>query len=426
MRSDHSPERRSDHRSRIRLERLNEIWDSIKSNKLRTFLTGFSVAWGIFMLVVLLGVGSGLQNGTKAQFADDAINSIFVRNGQTSLPYAGMQPGRQIRMKNSDLLAIKSEIKGIDKISGRFGKWGGIQVVYQRKSTTFNIRGVHPDHQFLEKTIMVKGRFISQMDIERKRKVCVIGDKVQVDLFAGEDPIGKWITVAGVPFQVVGAFVDEGSEGENGIIYTPISTAQLTNGGTNELDAIILTTLENDLTTTKRIAEEVKMMLSHAHHFDPEDPRALHVRNNFENYSRISNVLGLMKAFFWLIGILTIIAGIVGVSNIMIITVKERTREIGIRKSLGATPRSIVTMIMQEAVLITGLFGYIGLFFGVFLLELVAKFIPDTGAVFTNPTVDFNTALAALILLIVAGSAAGLMPALKAARIRPIEALMDE
>ena len=378
------------------------------------------------MLVVLLGVGSGLQNGTKAQFADDAINSIYVRNGQTSLAYGGMQPGRQIRMKNADFDAIRREIKGIDKISARFAKWGGNQVVYQRKSATFNIRGVHPDHQYLEKTVMVKGRFISDMDIERKRKVCVIGNKVQVDLFAEIDPIGKWITVSGVPYQIIGAFVDEGSEGENGIIYTPISTAQLTNGGTNEVDVILLTTNDNSLETSQRVANEVKMFLAQAHHFDPEDPRALHVRNNFENYSRISNVLGLMKAFFWLIGILTIIAGIVGVSNIMIITVKERTREIGIRKSLGATPRSIVTMIMQEAVLITGLFGYIGLFFGVFLLELVAKFIPDTGAVFTNPTVDFNTALAALILLIIAGSAAGLIPALKAARIRPIEALMDE
>jgi len=378
------------------------------------------------MLVVLLGVGSGLQNGTKAQFADDAINSIYVRNGQTSLPYGGMQPGRQIRMKNADFDAIRRDIKGIDKISARFAKWGGSQVVYERKSATFNIRGVHPDHQYLEKTVMVKGRFISDMDIERKRKVCVIGNKVQVDLFPDKDPIGEWITVSGVPYQIVGAFVDEGSEGENGIIYTPISTAQLTNGGTNEVDVILLTTNDNSLATSKRVANEVKIFLAQTHHFNPEDPRALHVRNNFENYSRISNVLGLMKAFFWLIGVLTIIAGIVGVSNIMIITVKERTREIGIRKSLGATPRSIITMIMQEAVLITGLFGYIGLFFGVFLLELVAKFIPNTGAVFTNPTVDFNTALAALILLIAAGSAAGLMPALKAARIRPIEALMDE
>jgi len=254
----------------------------------------------------------------------------------------------------------------------------------------------------------------------------VIGDKVQVDLFGEEDPIGKWMTIAGVPYQVVGGFVDEGSEGENGIIYIPVSTAQLTNGGTNEIDVIIMTTTSNDLEETKRVAKEVTDLVASSHRFNPADPRALHVRNNFENYSRISDVLNLMKMFFWLIGVLTIIAGIVGVSNIMIITVKERTREIGIRKSVGATPRSIVVMIMQEAVLITGFFGYIGLFLGVFLLELAAKFIPSSGAVFTNPTVDFNTALAALILLIVAGSAAGLMPALKAARIKPIEALMDE
>jgi len=408
------------------MERLNEIWGSIRNNKLRTFLTGFSVAWGIFMLVVLLGVGSGLQNGTKAQFADDAINSIFVRNGQTSLPYKGLQPGRSISMKNSDFDNVKNNLTGVDKITGRFGKWGGYQVAYKNTTGTFNMRGVHPDHQFVKKTVMVKGRYISDFDVERKRKVCVVGDKVIKDLLPEINPIGEWITLNGVPFQIVGAFVDEGSEGENGYIYLPISTAQQTFGGLNKIDQIIFTTTEENLQATQRMTQEVTEMMAQSLLFDVADPRAIHVRNNYENYARISNVLNLMKMFFWLIGILTIVAGIVGVSNIMIITVKERTRELGIRKSLGASPRSIVMMIMQESVLITALFGYLGLFFGIFLLELIAKFLPDTGAVFTNPTVDFNTAVAALILLIIAGTAAGLVPALKAARIRPVVALMDQ
>jgi len=408
------------------MERLNEIWESIKHNKLRTFLTGFSVAWGIFMLVVLLGVGSGLQNGTRAQFADDAVNSVVVRNGQSSLPYKGLQPGRKISMKNADYENVKNNLEGVDRITGRFAKWGGYQIGYKNKKQTFNMKGVHPDHQFVEKTIMVQGRYISDFDIERNRKVCVIGDKVINELLGEDEPIGAWLTMNGVPFQVVGAFVDEGSEGENGYIYLPISTAQQTFGGQNKIDQIVFTTQEETLEATQKMTNEVREMMSQSLLFDVADPRALHIRNNYENYARISNVLNLMKMFFWLIGILTIIAGIVGVSNIMIITVKERTRELGIRKSLGATPRSIVTMIMQEAILITALFGYLGLFFGIFLLEIVAKFLPSTGAVFTNPTVDFNTALTALIMLIIAGTAAGLIPALKAARIKPVVALMDK
>ncbi|MCB9246319.1 MAG: ABC transporter permease [Flavobacteriales bacterium] len=408
------------------MERLGEIWESISNNKLRTALTGFSVAWGIFMLVILLGVGTGLQNGTKAQFADDAINSIWIRNGQTSLPYKGMLPGRSINMKNSDFEAVKRDQEGVDRITARFNKWGGYQVRYKNETGTYNMRGVHPDHQFVEKTIMVNGRYINDMDIERHRKICVIGDKIVNELLGGGKALGEWITLNGVPFQIVGTFVDEGSEGENAYIYIPISTAQLTFGGSNTVDQLIFTVNTESLEESQQIANEVRSYLSQVHLFDPADPRAMHIRNNFENFKRISDVLDLMKLFFWLIGVLTIVAGIVGVSNIMIITVKERTKEIGIRKSLGATPASIVMMVMQESVFITALFGYLGLFFGIFLLELVSKLLPDTGAVFTNPTVDFGTAVTALILLIFAGTAAGLAPALKAARIKPVVALMDE
>jgi putative ABC transport system permease protein len=408
------------------LERLAEIWDNIRNHKLRTFLTGFSVAWGIFMLVVLLGVGSGLQNGTKQQFADDAINSIFVRPGQTSLPFEGLLPGRFIRLDNDDYDAVKREIAGVDQISSRYEKWTGYTMRYGDRTASFNMRGVHPDHQYIEKTEMIQGRYINDRDIEERRKICVIGDQIVQDLLEGGKALGEWISVNGIPYQIVGVFVDEGNEGENGYVYLPISTAQLAYGGSLNIDQIIFTTGDVSLEQTNLMVEEVKEMMSKNHHFDPADPRALHVRNNFENYSRISNVLDLMKLFFWLIGILTVVAGIVGVSNIMIITVQERTREIGIRKSLGATPRSILVMIMQESIFITALFGYLGLFSGIFLLELVAKFLPDNGAVFANPTVDFNTAFTALILLIVSGTAAGLIPAMKAARIKPVEALMDE
>ncbi len=407
------------------MERFAEIWAGIRTNKLRTFLTGFSVAWGIFMLVLLLGVGNGMQNGTKDKFNDDAINSIWISPGQTSISYKGLQPGRKIKFKDDDFELIKREIRGAEEITARVDEWQGRSVTYGSKTSAFRLRGVHPAHQYVEKTIMTQGRFINENDLLRRRKVCVIGELVEADLFNGENSIGEWVTVGGIPFRVVGKFKDEGSEGENSTVYLPINTMQLAYGYADKIDRIMFTIGDANLEESKEMANEVQRILSEKHNFSLEDERALHVRNNYEDFKRISDVLGLMKSFFWLIGVLTIFAGIIGVSNIMLITVQERTREIGIRKSLGATPKSIVLMIVEEAVLITVFFGYFGLFFAVLILELLAKVIPtgDDGAVFSNPTVDFNTALTALAVLVVAGTLAAAIPAARAAKIKPVEAL---
>ncbi len=405
------------------MERLNEIFQSIRTNKLRTFLTGFSVAWGIFMLVLLLGLGNGLQNGTKEKFKDDAINSIWVSPGQTSLSHEGLLPGREIRFRNDDYNQIKNEIEGVEKISSRVAKWRTFSVSYKNKTGGYRVRGVHPDHQYVEKTIITKGRFINESDISDKRKVCVISEDIEKELFEGESAMGKWLSLSGTTFKVVGLFVDEGSEGENGVLFLPISTAQLAFGRADRIDRILFTTGDANLEETQRMANEVLMMMAAKHHFSPDDPRAVHIRNNYEQYKRIAGIIDIMKSFFWLIGVLTIFAGIIGVSNIMLITVQERTKEIGIRKSIGATPFSVVLLIVQESLLITGLFGYIGLFFAVALLELVAKFLPSTGAVISNPTVDFRTATIALGVLVIAGGLAALKPSLKAARIKPVEAL---
>lgn len=407
------------------MERLIEIWAGIRTNKLRTFLTGFSVAWGIFMLVLLLGVGNGLQNGTKEQFRDDAINSIWISPGQTSISFKGLQPGRQIQLKDDDFEQIKRDIHGIEEISARVDEWDGRSVSYRGKASAYRLRGVHPGHRFVEKTIIVNGRFINNNDITGRRKVCVIGVPVQDHLFNGESALGVWVNVGGSPFRVVGVFKDEGSEGENATVYLPINTMQVAFGYADKIDRVMFTIGDAGLDASQKMAKEVRERMAVKHNFSIDDERALYVRNNFEEFKRISDVLGLMQSFFWLIGVLTIFAGIVGVSNIMLITVQERTREIGIRKSVGATPNSIIAMIVQEAILITVFFGYFGLFFAVVLLELMAKAIPASGegAVFTNPTVDFKTAITALLVLIVAGSLAALIPAARAAKIKPVEAL---
>ncbi len=405
------------------MERLGEIFQSMMTNKLRTFLTGFCVAWGIFMLVLLLGVGNGLQNGTKEQFKDDAINSISVNPGQTSLSYDGLLPGRRIDMHNADYDLIKREIAGIDKISARVAQWRSFIVSYEDKSAAYRVRGVHPDHQFVEKTIIVQGRYINESDIKEHRKVCVISVVIKNELFGEANPIGEWISLSGTSCRVVGIFEDAGSEGENGVLYMPISTAQLAFGRSDVIDRLVFTTGDANLEETQAMANQVLELMAAKYHFSKDDPRAMRIRNNFEQYNRISKTIDLLKTFSWLIGILTIFAGIIGVSNIMLITVQERTKEIGIRKSIGATPLSVVAIIVQESIIITGIFGYIGLFLGVALLELIAKFLPSTGAVFSNPTVDFKTAIIALIILIVAGGLASLGPSMKAANIKPVDAL---
>lgn len=408
------------------MERLFEIWVSIKNNKLRTALTGFSVAWGIFMLVLLLGVGNGLRNGYSREFEDDAINSIWISQGQTSLPYRGLQPGRAIRFTNQDYEYLRDNLPETDKISSRWNQWGGFIVSYGTESGSYSVRGVHPDHQFVEKTEIISGRFINEPDFIQKRKVVAIGEVIVNEVFKGEKPLGKWLELNGVSFQVVGTYRDMGAENENKVVYLPVSTAQAVFNGGNEVNQILLTTKESSIEASKVTADKILAAMADRHQFDKADPRAIFVRNNYENFQRFIVVLQGMEAFIWIIGIMTIIAGIVGVSNIMMISVKERTKEIGIRKALGAKPASIVSMIVQEAVIITSLAGYLGLAFGILLLEGIGSMIPSEGAVFANPEVKFGVAVSATLLLIVAGSLAGFFPALKAARLRPVDALKDE
>ncbi|MBN2638392.1 MAG: ABC transporter permease [Bacteroidales bacterium] len=402
-----------------------EIFSTINKNKLRTFLTGFSVAWGIFMLIILLGSGNGLQNGVNHQFEDDAVNSLWVYSGQTTKAYKGTNAGRRILFNNQDYQKVKNSDAFIDHSSGRF--YLGSKVInYKKNYGTYDIRAVNPGHKYIEKTNITQGRFLNAMDQDQYKKVVVIGDIVRKDLFKnGNDPLGKYIQIGLIPFKVVGVFEDEGGEGEMRKVYIPISTAQRIFNGNNRIHQMMFTVGNASLKQTKEIEKEIRTQLASLHHFDPEDERAIRINNNLENFSQFQNLFLGIQIFIWIVGIGTIIAGIVGISNIMMIVVKERTREIGVRKALGATPRSIVGLILLESTVITSFAGYIGLMLGVFILELVSKYMPASDF-FRNPQANIQVALAAMALLIIAGLIAGFIPARKAASIKPIEALRDE
>ena len=406
------------------LDKWQEIFSTISKNKLRTFLTGFSVAWGIFMLIILLGSGYGLENGVRAEFEDDATNTLWVNQGTTSMAYQGYKPGRSIRFTNDDYENTK-KVKDVEHISGRFTIWENNTLSYKNEFGSFDIYCTHPAYGKVESLTPFKGRFLNAVDVEENRKVASIGKLVDEALFKGEDPLGKYIKVAGIPFEVVGVFEDPGGDRDMSRIYIPISTAQMVFNRGNRLGTMSMTIGNASVERSKEMEEEIRNELAQKHHFNPEDKRAIHIWNNMEQYERFMTLFANIRLFIWIIGIGTIIAGIVGVSNIMMIVVKERTKEIGIRKSMGATPGSIISLILQESILITAFAGYIGLVLGVGLLELVSKNLPKTDY-FTNPEVNISVALMATLVLVVAGALAGFVPARKAASVKPVVALRDE
>jgi putative ABC transport system permease protein len=409
------------------IDKWQEIYSTIRKNKLRTFLTGFSVAWGIFMLIILLGSGTGLENGVKEQFKGGAINGVWISSGQTSMQYKGLKTGRQIKFTNEDYAAIKTTVNGYDRISARLFL-GNRLVSYRNEYGSFFLSPCHPDYGFIKEIDMVQGRFLNNLDITEFRKTAVISEKVKSTLFKGADsiPLGRYIKISGVLFQVVGVFRDYSrNDNEQKRIYIPISTAQRVYQGENVINQISFTTGDATDEESKVMIQQSKQILSKLHTFNIQDQRAIEVWNKSEDVKKFRGLFAGIRMFIWIIGIGTIIAGIVGVSNIMMIVVKERTKEIGIRKSLGATPGSIVALIMQEAIVITSFAGYIGLVLGVGLLELIAKNMPPS-EFFRNPAADFSIAVSATILLIVAGAIAGFFPAMSAARVKPVEALRDE
>ena len=293
------------------IDKWQEILSTIRKNKLRTFLTGFSVAWGIFMLIILLGAGNGLQNGVLHQFRDDAVNSIWIYPGSTSKAYKGMQPGRRIQLTNEDYKSIIQTINGVEYISARFYIRGNLTISYKNEYGAFSVRAVHPDHKFLENTELVKGRFLNTVDLDKNRKVAVIGQVVKDGLFKDAEALGEYISVNGIAFKVVGVYTDSGGENEMRNIYLPISTAQKVFNGANKVNQLMLTTDKTE-EESKIMVQQISNLLAKNHKFDKEDKAAVFVRNNIENFREVQNLFLGIELFIWIIGVGTIIAGIVG------------------------------------------------------------------------------------------------------------------
>ncbi len=417
------------------IDKWQEILATIKKNKMRTFLTGFSVAWGIFMLMILLGSGNGLSNGVSENFMRDAINAMWLWSGKTSIPYQGLKEGRDIRLTNEDYGLIK-DLKGIEYTSGRY-YIGGNTFSYGSEYGNYTAITCHPDLKEVESIEIVEGRFINQVDISQTRKSVVLGKDIYDALFKDKNAIGEYIRVNNIPFKVVG-ICKEGGGTRHRNAYIPVSTAQKVFNGSNRLHNFALTINANTIEESQAIETMVRETLARKHKFDATDESALGSYNKLEDVIQTMKIFQAIKIFIWIIGIGTLIAGIVGVSNIMLIIVKERTKEIGIRKAIGASPASVVGLILLESILITTIAGYIGLVLGTGLMETINFFVEkqyelsaatNSGngeTIFRNPTVDLNVAATATFLLVIAGTIAGYIPAKRAARIKPIEALRDE
>ncbi|MHB8260390.1 MAG: ABC transporter permease [Bacteroidia bacterium] len=401
-----------------------EIFETIGKNKLRTFLTAFSVAWGIFILVVLSGAGNGLRNGAQSQFGNDAQNAIWVDGGNTSVAYNGLKPNREIKLTYEDYELIKDKIKEIDYASAVYQGRTNKVLGYKKEHAGFMVRPVMPEHQNLERAVILKGRFLNMNDITNYSKVCAMGKPVKEALFKEEDAIGKYIDVGGTSYKVIGVFDDPGNN-DNNRIYIPLTTAQRAWNGKNYVETMWLSTGTASLERSEEITNEIRQLMARRHNFNPTDLDALGVYNNNAQYARTMGMLNGIKIFVTIIGIFTLIAGIVGVSNIMMIIVKERTKEIGIRKALGATPLSIVSQILLESIFITGTAGYTGLVLGVALIEGLRR-IGVNSDFFKDPEIDFGLAIFATILLVIAGALAGLIPSIRASRIEPVIALRED
>ncbi|PWL39279.1 ABC transporter ATP-binding protein [Flagellimonas aquimarina] len=411
------------------IERWQEIFDTIRKNKLRTFLTGLSVASGIFILVILLGFGQGMQNGIEKEFKQDATTSVWAWPGVTAKEHMGLNPGRRIRFKNNDYEMAGRLFK--DKIEYESPRVfvRNVNIVYGNEALVYGIQGVSSEFQFIEGFSTAEGRFINYKDEVSLGKVAIIGKKIKEDVFSKvETPVGESIDISGIRFTIIGVF-NEQNEREEERIYIPITTAQRVFNGDDKLNTLSYTlppveNFEEAVAQAIAFKDNLRDYLKEEHIVAPQDDSGVRVWSAMEEAKRYYGITGNMKLFFWFVGVCTIIAGVVGVSNIMLIVVKERTREIGIRKALGAKPWSIVGMILHESIFVTSISGFTGLIFSMTLLEVVGPHVEIDYIV--NPSVNFNVAFSTVMVLILAGTLAGFVPAWRAAKVQVIESLRDE
>ena len=414
------------------LDRWTEIWVTITRNKTRSLLTCFGVFWGILMLVILLGSGRGMQNGIMRSVNGFATNSAFFFADRTSESYKGFNKGRQWDMRNRDVESIRREVKELSAISPII--WGNSSdknIVYGMMSGTFNVKGVHPDYFQIETQKLFHGRLLNEVDERERRKVCLIGTKVKEVLFKEEDPCGSYIRVNGIYYQVVGVVqqrasgVNIGGRSEE-CVFLPFSTMQQT---LNQGDIIhFLCVAAKPDVQMLPVINKIKSIIKEQNFISPTDPQAVSAINLAAQFETFNNVFLGIDILIWIVGVGTLLAGIIGVSNIMMVTVKERTKEIGVRRTLGAKPWNIISQIMSESLLITAMAGLMGLTVGVFLLDVVDQLIGDPvgETMLLHPAVSIQVALAATFILLMAGLLAGLIPAWRAMQIKAIDAIREE
>lgn len=401
-----------------------EIFQTIRKNRLRTILSGFTVSLGIFIFIVLFGFGNGLKNSFKQFFLDDATNTLWIYPGSTSKPYRGFKANRRIEFDNSDLKDIKDNFKFfLEDITPRINR--SVRVRYKGESDNYSSEAVAPAYQLIEKSMMMKGRYINQDDIENRTKNIVIGRLVAQDLFKDENPLGKYLEIGSSAFKVVGVFQDQSGDREERLIYMPYTTRQLIEKDNDKISSIVVSFRpEMGFASALIFERQLRLFLKKKKSIDPRDNNGIRIRNvadQIRQNQQFANVLQMIVAF---VGIGTLIAGIIGISNIMVFVVKERTKELGVRKALGATPKSIIGMVLQESIFITTLSGIFGMVCGISLLSNIGDRLEQFFIL--NPYIDNLTALVATILLILFGAIAGYIPAKRAARIKPIVALRDE
>jgi putative ABC transport system permease protein len=418
------------------LDKWNEIWSVLKKNKLRTFFTAFGVFWGIFMLVIMMGSGRGLEHGVTQGMGDIATNSFFMWTQRTTMPYKGFPRGRWYNFRNDDTEALKQNIPEIDliapKLQGGGFRAGGNNVVRGERTGAFEIFGDVPEYNEINPLNILQGRFLNHLDIAEKRKVIVIGDRVRQEMFRpDENPIGEYLRIQGVYFKVVGVVSSkmqgDGGDRDNRGVFMPFPTLQRTYNYGDIVGWYSITSKPGIPASV--VEEKAKALIRERHHIHPDDTRAVGSWNMENEYKKMTGLFKGISTLIWIVGIGTLFAGIVGVSNIMLIVVKERTKEIGIQRAIGATPSIIITQIILESVFLTTVAGYFGLVAGVGLLELINSILVSSGAdtaMFNRPEIDFSMAMTSLAILVISGALAGLIPAKRAVEIRPIEALRDE
>lgn len=406
------------------IDRWREIFESIRSNVLRTILSGFTVALGLYIFIVLFGIGSGLKNAFTEGFARDASNLITIFTGKTTIAYDGLQADRQVVLKNDDYeQAIKSDPAKVESSTARYN--ANLLVKYGKESGTYQISGANPDEKIIENRKLIDGRYLNNRDLSLKQNVAVIGRMVQRDLIKNGSPVGKDLDINGTFFKVVGIFSDDGGDWDERMISVPITTLQQMKKGSDTVSTIFIT-YNTNLTPEQAIkyGDELQKELKNKNKISPDDENALVVRNNAKNMGDTFAFLAIITGIVGFIGLGTLLAGIIGISNIMVYIVKERTQEIGVRKAIGAKPSAIVGLIMQESLVITVISGLVGVGLGVLSLELIGDHLEKY--FIKDPAVGWGSIIVAFICLVISGVIAGFVPAYRASRIKPIEALRSE